>query len=132
MVFLETWSLLVDVQFKVIGEVFPVTTSDQDNIYALAVEVKKYWHRRLTNVQSTELTVWRLSDKASDIDFEDHQKAQQQVSEAFSTMQVKQLHRDQKIADLHIPEGDIVIIVKAPSEFCISTAINLSSYMPQL
>ena len=88
MVFLETWILLVDVQFKVIGEVFPVITSDQDSTYALAVEVKKYWQRRLTNVQPTKFTVWRLSDKAPDIDFEDHQKAQQQVSDAFSTMQV--------------------------------------------
>ena len=119
MVFLETWILLVDVQFKVIGEVFPVITSDQDSIYALAVEVKKYWQRRLSNVQPTKFTVWRLSDKAPDIDFEDHQKAQQQVSDAFSTMQVKQLHQDQKIANLHIPEGDIVIIVKVPGELCI-------------
>ena len=127
MVFQETWILLVDIQFKVIGEVFPVTTSDQDNIYALAVEVKKYWQRRLTNVQSTKFTVWRLSDKAPDIDFEDHQKAQQQVSDAFSTMQVKQLHQDQKIENLHIPGGDIVIIVKVPGELCISTAIGLFS-----
>ena len=83
MVFLETWILLVDVQFKVIREVFPVTNSDQDNIYALAVEVKKYWQRRLTNDQPTKFTMWRLSDKAPEFDFEYHQKAQQQVVTLF-------------------------------------------------
>ena len=43
MAFLETWILVVDDQFKVIGDIFPVTTSDQDNVYALAVGAKEYW-----------------------------------------------------------------------------------------
>lgn len=114
MVSLETWILLVNDQFQVIDDVFPVTTSDQDNISALAVGVKKYRQQELTNVQPAKLTVWRLSDKAPDIDFYDHERTQQQVSELFSTMQVKRLRQNQKIGNLNIPKGDIVIIVKAP------------------
>jgi hypothetical protein len=57
--------------------------------------------------------VWRLSDKAPDIDL-DGPDTQQQVSEVFSTKQVKRLRQNQKIGNLKIPDGDIVIIVKAP------------------
>ena len=133
MAFLETWILVVDDQFKVIGDIFPVTTSDQDNVYALAVGAKEYWARwqqGLTKHHPTKFTVWRLLGKASDIEFEDNHERQQRICEIFSTMQVKQLHQDQKIANLHIPEGDVVIFVMIPSELCIYIVVILFSHMP--
>ena len=45
-------------------------------------------------------------------------------------MQVKQLHQDQKIANQHIPEGDVVIFVMIPSELCIYIVVILFSHMP--
>ena len=73
--------------------------------------------------------MWRLLGKAIDIEFEDNHERQQRISEIFSTMQVKQLHQDQKIANQHIPEGDVVIFVMIPSELCIYIVI-LFSHMP--
>ena len=119
---LETWVLLVDGQFQVTGNTFPIPTSSNDNIHTLTVKVKQLCEA-LAHVDAMMLTVWRFSDNAPTFEFKDLHSQQRLVSEAFSKNQVILVRKHWKIANLHLSEEE-VLLVQVPSTSCIYTVVS--------
>ncbi|KAH8981797.1 hypothetical protein EDB92DRAFT_1896341, partial [Lactarius akahatsu] len=116
---MEIWLLLIDHNFQVIGDTFPVDSTDNDSVYDLKKKAKEERPGAFSrnDTDPADLTVWRCIDPTTTFSDEDldPQILKNQISEACSNKRVKELNVRARVAKLNISENEI-LVVKLPGQ----------------
>ncbi|KAH9003085.1 hypothetical protein EDB86DRAFT_122144 [Lactarius hatsudake] len=108
-IIMKTWFLLIDHNFKVVGDAFSVDSTGDSTIEDLKERAKEKMPEDLSHIAPIQLTVWRCIDPTF-FNFRNRKVLAGQISDVFSNERVEPLGGIETIAELNIPKKEILLV----------------------